>query len=108
MGYDDPGVNPLYADLAGLPPVSVYYGEHELLAGEAIEFAQSAKGAALDVTVHPIPDGQHSFILGRPCAGGRPGDPGGWPLAAIQARTHRRRGCQSNAECKIDAHSHWD
>ena len=64
VGYDDPGVNPLYADLAGLPPVSVYYGEHELLAGEAIEFAQSAKGAALDVTLHPIPDGQHSFILG--------------------------------------------
>jgi hypothetical protein len=40
------------------------YGEHELLAGEAIEFAESAKGAALDVTLHPIPDGQHSFILG--------------------------------------------
>jgi acetyl esterase/lipase len=33
VGYDDPGVNPLYADLAGLPPVSVYYGEHEMLAG---------------------------------------------------------------------------
>jgi acetyl esterase/lipase len=44
--------------------VSVYYGEHELLAGEAIEFADRAKGAALDVTVHSIPDGQHSFILG--------------------------------------------
>jgi monoterpene epsilon-lactone hydrolase len=64
VGYDDPGVNPLYADLAGLPPVSVYYGEHELLAGEAIEFADRAKGAALDVTLHAIPDGQHSFILG--------------------------------------------
>jgi acetyl esterase/lipase len=64
VGYDDPGVNPLYADLAGLPPVSVYYGDHELLAGEAIEFADRAKGAALDVTLHPIPDGQHSFILG--------------------------------------------
>jgi acetyl esterase/lipase len=44
--------------------VSVYYGEHELLAGEAIEFAASAQDAALDVTLHPIPDGQHSFILG--------------------------------------------
>jgi epsilon-lactone hydrolase len=64
VGYDDSGVNPLYADLAGLPPVSVYYGEHELLAGEAIEFADRAKGAALDVTLHAIPDGQHSFILG--------------------------------------------
>jgi epsilon-lactone hydrolase len=64
VGYDDPGVNPLYADLAGLPPVSVYYGEHELLAGEAVEFADRAKGAALDVTLHAIPDGQHSFILG--------------------------------------------
>ena len=64
VGYDDPGVNPLYADLAGLPPVSVYYGEHELLAGEAIEFAASAKSAALDVAINRIPDGQHSFILG--------------------------------------------
>jgi acetyl esterase/lipase len=64
VAYDDPGVNPLYADLAGLPPVSVYYGEHELLAGEAIEFVDRAKGAALDVNVHAIPDGQHSFILG--------------------------------------------
>jgi epsilon-lactone hydrolase len=64
VGYDDPGVNPLYADLAGLPPVRVYHGEHELLAGEAIEFADRAKGAALDVTLHAIPDGQHSFILG--------------------------------------------
>jgi epsilon-lactone hydrolase len=64
VGYGDPGVNPLYADLAGLPPVRVYHGEHELLAGEAIEFADRAKGAALDVTLHAIPDGQHSFILG--------------------------------------------
>jgi acetyl esterase/lipase len=64
VGYDDPGVNPLYVDLAGLPPVSVYYGEHELLAGEAVEFADRAKAAALDVTLHAIPDGQHSFILG--------------------------------------------
>jgi acetyl esterase/lipase len=61
---DDPGVNPLYADLAGLPPVCVYYGEHELLAGEAIEFADRANGEALDISLHAIPDGQHSFILG--------------------------------------------
>jgi epsilon-lactone hydrolase len=64
VGYDDPGVNPLYADLAGLPPVSVYYGEHELLAGEAIEFADRARDEALDVTLHAIPEAQHSFILG--------------------------------------------
>lgn len=64
VAYDDPGVNPLYAELAGLPPVSVYYGEHELLAGEAIEFADRAKGEALDVSLHAVADGQHSFILG--------------------------------------------
>jgi epsilon-lactone hydrolase len=64
VAYDDPGVNPLYAELAGLPPVSVYYGEHELLAGEAIEFADRAKGAALDVHLHAVAEGQHSFILG--------------------------------------------
>ena len=64
VAYDDPGVNPLYADLAGLPPISVYYGEYELLAGEAIEFADLARDAAVDVTLNAIPDGQHSFILG--------------------------------------------
>ncbi|MER5916524.1 alpha/beta hydrolase fold domain-containing protein [Streptomyces sp. NPDC001982] len=62
--YDDPRVNMLYADLAGLPPVSIYYGAHELLAGEAAEFADRAKEAALEASLHSVPEGQHLFLLG--------------------------------------------
>jgi len=61
---NDPGVNLLYADLSGLPPIMVYYGAYELLVGEAIEFARRAKDAGVDVSLHSVPEGQHSFIHG--------------------------------------------
>ena len=54
----------LYADLTGLPPIMVYYGAHEVLVGEAIEFAKRAKDAGADVTLRSLPEGQHNFILG--------------------------------------------
>jgi epsilon-lactone hydrolase len=63
VAYNDPGVNPLYADLTGLPPVAVYYGEHELLAGEAVEFAARAEFHGLEVRLRAVAEGQHSFIL---------------------------------------------
>ena len=61
---NDPRVNLLYADLTGLPPIMVYYGAHEMLAGEAVEFARRAKDAGVDVSLHSLPEGQHNFILG--------------------------------------------
>jgi epsilon-lactone hydrolase len=64
VAYDDPRVNLLYADLAGLPPINIYYGADELLVGEAIEFADRAKAASLDVSLHCVPAGQHLFLLG--------------------------------------------
>jgi acetyl esterase/lipase len=63
-GYDDPRVNLLYADLTGLPPINIYYGEYEILAGSVVEFAGRAKAAGLDVGLHSIPAGQHLFLLG--------------------------------------------
>ena len=62
--WNDPRVNLLYADLAGLPPIQVYYGEHELFAGEVMEFAKRAKDAGVDVSLHSVSEGQHNFILG--------------------------------------------
>ena len=62
--WSDPRVNPLYADLTGLPPIMVYYGAHEILAGEAVEFAKRAKDAGVDVSLHSLPKGQHNFIWG--------------------------------------------
>jgi epsilon-lactone hydrolase len=62
--WNDPRVNLLYADLAGLPPIQVYYGDHELFVGEIVEFAKRAKDAGVDVGLHSVPEGQHNFILG--------------------------------------------
>jgi epsilon-lactone hydrolase len=64
VAWNDPRVNLLYADLTGLPPIMVYYGAHEILAGEAVEFAKRAKDAGLDVNLHSLPEGQHDFIWG--------------------------------------------
>src|SRR5437870_11640889 len=64
VARNDPRVNMLYTDLTGLPPIMVYYGAYEMLAGEALEFAKRAKDAGLDVSLHSLPEGQHNFILG--------------------------------------------
>jgi acetyl esterase/lipase len=64
VAWNDPRVNMLYTDLSGLPPIMVYYGAHELLVGEAVEFAKRAKDAGVDVSVHALPGGQHNFIFG--------------------------------------------
>jgi acetyl esterase/lipase len=64
--FDDPRVNMLYADLTGLPPINVYYGDQEVLVDESIEFAKRAEAAGVEVSLQsvPGPGGQHSFILG--------------------------------------------
>jgi epsilon-lactone hydrolase len=64
VARNDPRINMLYADLSGLPPTMVYYGAHEMLAGEAIEFAKRAKDSGVHVRLHSLPEGQHSFIFG--------------------------------------------
>jgi epsilon-lactone hydrolase len=55
VSWNDPRVNMLYADLSGLPPIMVYYGAHEVLAGEAVEFAKRAKDAASTSAYIPSP-----------------------------------------------------
>jgi epsilon-lactone hydrolase len=60
---NDPRVNLLYADLRGLPPMSIYYGGDEVLAGDAIEFAKRAEAAGADVSLVAVPEMQHSFIF---------------------------------------------
>jgi epsilon-lactone hydrolase len=62
--HNDPRVNMLYADLAGLPPINIYFGAHEVLVGEIREFAERAKAAGVDVSLHGVPGGQHLFLLG--------------------------------------------
>jgi monoterpene epsilon-lactone hydrolase len=64
VAHNDPRVNLMYANLAGLPPINIYYGAHEVLAGEIREFADRAKAASVDVSLHSVPGGQHLFLLG--------------------------------------------
>jgi acetyl esterase/lipase len=42
----------------------VHYGTGEILVGEIIEFVQRANDAGVDISVHTVPEGQHSFIMG--------------------------------------------
>jgi acetyl esterase/lipase len=62
--WTDPQVNLLEATLSDLPPIAVYYGEHELLASDAIAFSARAKKAGNAITVRQVDEGQHSFIIG--------------------------------------------
>ncbi|BBZ43717.1 esterase [Mycobacterium parmense] len=62
--FTDARVHLLGADLSGLPPLAVYYGEYELLASDAVAFSRRATEAGNDVVVRQVDEGQHSFIMG--------------------------------------------
>jgi len=88
VDFTDPQVNLLNADLLGLPPIAVFYGEDELLVSEAVEFGLRAQRAGNDVIVRSVEAGQHSFIMGAGAsARGRPGDHRDGRLAALEAGT---------------------
>lgn len=61
--HDDPRVNLMNADLRGLPPMDIWYGGAEVLAGDAVDFTERARAAGVDVTLHDVPEMQHSFIF---------------------------------------------
>lgn len=63
LEFTDPEIGLLHADLTGLPPTSLYYGEYELLAGEGAEFGRRLAESGVVSEVHAMPEGQHSFIL---------------------------------------------
>jgi acetyl esterase/lipase len=67
ISYTDPQVSLLHADLTGLAPTSLHWGNAEILAGEAGLFGERLRDAAVDVQIRPLADGQHSFVI----AGGR-------------------------------------
>jgi epsilon-lactone hydrolase len=63
----DPLANPLYAELAGLPPVLIQVGGDETLLDDSHRFADRARAAGVDVTVEVHPEMQHvfHFMAGR-------------------------------------------
>ncbi len=55
----DPLAAPLHADLAGLPPLVVHVGDHEVLLDDATRLAARAEAAGVDVTLEVWPEMTH-------------------------------------------------
>jgi acetyl esterase/lipase len=60
----DPIANPLYADLAGFPPVLIHVGAREALVSDSETFARNAEAAGVEVTLVVEPDMLHVYPFG--------------------------------------------
>jgi phosphinothricin tripeptide acetyl hydrolase len=63
VAADDPRVSPLFADLAGLPPLLVHVGEVETLRDDAVRLAERARAAGTDVELLVAPGMVHVWHL---------------------------------------------
>lgn len=59
----DPLANPLYADLAGLPPIFLTCGSHETLLDSVALFATQAQHAGVEVVLRVEDEMQHAYQL---------------------------------------------
>jgi monoterpene epsilon-lactone hydrolase len=57
----DPYVSPIHGDLAGLPPMLIQVGSHEILLSDAIRLAARAATADVAVTLDVVPGVPHVF-----------------------------------------------
>lgn len=57
----DPQMSPLFADLAGLPPMLIHAGAHEVMVDDSRIFAARAAAAGVDVTCKIFPGMWHVF-----------------------------------------------
>ncbi|HET7682891.1 MAG TPA: alpha/beta hydrolase [Marmoricola sp.] len=57
----DPRVSPLYGDLSGLPPVSVFVGDRDVLVTDARRFVEKARRAGVDVEYVESAGMQHVY-----------------------------------------------
>jgi monoterpene epsilon-lactone hydrolase len=61
--FTDPQVSIVNADLTGLPPTAVHWGEHEILADDGVALGRRLAECNVTSEAHPMPEGQHSFIM---------------------------------------------
>ena len=61
--HRDPLCSPVYADLAGLPPLLIQIGEAEILCAMGRRLAAAAKDAGVDVTLEIEPHMFHAWTL---------------------------------------------
>jgi epsilon-lactone hydrolase len=60
----DPLVSPLYAELAGLPPLYIQASPDEGIVDDSRSFAERAERAGVDVRLDLFPGQQHTFQIG--------------------------------------------
>lgn len=63
MKDKDPFASPLYGDMKGLPPVSLYLGGNEVLYDDVMSLFDKMKEKEVDVVLHYIEDEGHVFPL---------------------------------------------
>ena len=56
-----PLANPLYADLAGLPPLLIQVGDHEVLLDDSTRLAECAQAAGVQVKLEVWPEMIHRW-----------------------------------------------
>jgi acetyl esterase/lipase len=61
--WSAPLASPVFATLAGLPPLLIQVGSHEVLLDDAVRLAANAGQDDVDVTLQVIPEGTHVFQL---------------------------------------------
>jgi monoterpene epsilon-lactone hydrolase len=64
VDFADPRISLVNADPAGLPPTAVHHGEYETLADDGAQLGRRLADFKVTSEVHPMPEGQHSFVLG--------------------------------------------
>ncbi|CAD5109593.1 alpha/beta hydrolase [Zestomonas carbonaria] len=57
----DPGLSPLYGELAGLPPLLIQVAEDEVLLNDSLRLAERARAAGVRVTLERYPGLWHVF-----------------------------------------------
>lgn len=64
--YADPRLSPIFADLAGLPPILLMVGEHEAFHDDSVDFAALARAAGVSATAEVWPEMIHVWPLFAP------------------------------------------
>ncbi|WP_060882323.1 alpha/beta hydrolase [Streptomyces caniscabiei] len=64
VDFTSPEISLVNADLTGLPPTLVHYGEYETLADDGAQLGRRLADFKVTTETHAMPEGQHSFILG--------------------------------------------
>ncbi|MXO91791.1 alpha/beta hydrolase [Pontixanthobacter aquaemixtae] len=61
-GVDNPVASPLYCDPAGLPPIAIFQGRHDVFLPDARSFAAKANAAGVPTKLYEYDGGPHVYM----------------------------------------------